>query len=124
MTSHVAATSVQSCPEDLQHSRESSCVSLATVAVTESYQPLPIAATTTTKDGAALDAADAKASTAAADAKQPSSQRSPRIDTAAIDGIRTIACVTIATNHWLQWFGEKKHGSIELQVRTNEEPKK
>jgi hypothetical protein len=32
-------------------------------------------------------------------------------------GIRAIACLAITTNHWLIWFGEEKHGRIDLQVR-------
>ena len=43
-------------------------------------------------------------------------QRPDRIDTAAIDGIRTVACVVVASNHWLAWYGEKKLGHVELQV--------
>lgn len=81
--------------------------------MTESYQPHPTKPIVTTKEEGKADATGP--SDAAAAQQLPS--RTQKIDTTAIDGIRAIACVTIATNHWLQWFGEKKHGSIELQVR-------
>jgi hypothetical protein len=101
------AVHASSCPEDVQQQRRgSSAVSLATVAVTESYQPLPTKPSG--KEGAEVDAAEAEAAA--------TYKKSQRIDTAAIDGIRTIACVAIACGHWLSWYGEKKHGAIEVQV--------
>ena len=44
-----------------------------------------------------------------------SSRTKERIDTAPLEGIRALACAVIAANHWLLWYGEKKHGAIELQ---------
>ena len=38
-----------------------------------------------------------------------------RVDTSPLEGVRALACAIIAANHWLLWYGEKKHGAIELQ---------
>jgi hypothetical protein len=38
-----------------------------------------------------------------------------RVDTTPLEGVRALACAIIAANHWLLWYGEKKHGAIELQ---------
>ena len=43
-------------------------------------------------------------------AKHPS-----RVDTTPLEGVHTLACAIIAANHWSLWYGEKKHGAIELQ---------
>jgi hypothetical protein len=52
-------------------------------------------------------------------ARAPSSPVSPakkeRVDTTPLEGVRALACAIIAANHWLLWYGEKKHGAIELQ---------
>lgn len=43
-------------------------------------------------------------------AKHPS-----RVDTTPLEGVHALACAIIAANHWSLWYGEKKHGAIELQ---------
>jgi hypothetical protein len=52
-------------------------------------------------------------------ARAPSSPAPPatkaRVDTTPLEGVRALACAIIAANHWLLWYGEKKHGAIELQ---------
>ena len=73
----------------------------ASRAVTESYHP---GATTTTPP-------DAPAPKSAKDSTAPAR----RVDTSPLEGIRTCACAVIAANHWLSWYGEKRHGAIELQ---------
>ena len=120
---HVAMLpmTAQSCPEALHHllndesaiSASACTVELPTVAVTESYQPLTSNLTKFPNGGVATE--EDKQDAAAAVAEQ---QQCPqRIDTSAMDGIRTIACITILTNHWLEFYGRKKHGGMELQVR-------
>jgi hypothetical protein len=47
----------------------------------------------------------------------PPSSKKPRIDTSAITGVRVIACLAVLCQHWIQWYGKKSHGEIELQVR-------
>lgn len=101
-------------PNDLQDKlqRASSGIApLASVAVIESYQPHPInpSKIEATKESLGADVS------AAAERTQENSSR--RIDTTAIEGVRALACLAVATGHWLSWYGEKKHGSIELQVR-------
>jgi peptidoglycan/LPS O-acetylase OafA/YrhL len=44
----------------------------------------------------------------------PSAKRE-RVDTSPLEGVRALACAIIAANHWLLWYGEKRHGAIELQ---------
>ena len=73
----------------------------ASRAVTESYHP---GATTTTPP-------DAPAPKSGKDSTAPAR----RVDTSPLEGIRTCACAVIAANHWLSWYGEKRHGAIELQ---------
>ena len=43
------------------------------------------------------------------------STKKERVDTSPLEGIRALACAVIAANHWLLWYGKKKHGAIELQ---------
>lgn len=73
------------------------------VAVTESYQR-----------GADAPSADHD-SRDAVKPRPPNVAKPERVDTTPLEGIRTVACAIIAANHWLAWYGRKKHGSIELQ---------
>ena len=75
----------------------------ASVAVTESYQL-----------GADAPPAD-QDSRDAVKPRPPDAINAKRVDTTPLEGIRTVACAIIAANHWLAWYGRKKHGSIELQ---------
>ena len=43
------------------------------------------------------------------------SAKKARVDTSPLEGVRALACAIIAANHWLLWYGEKRHGAIELQ---------
>ena len=50
--------------------------------------------------------------------EEPKTQAAPktnRVDTTPLEGVRALACAIIAANHWSLWYGEKKHGAIELQ---------
>lgn len=56
----------------------------------------------------------AVAKTPATSSPAPSAKKE-RVDTTPLEGVRALACAIIAANHWLLWYGEKKHGAIELQ---------
>lgn len=90
-----AAFGAASRPDDGEHS--------PSVAVTESYQR-----------GADAPSADHD-SRDAVKPRPPNVAKPERVDTIPLEGIRTVACAIIAANHWLAWYGRKKHGSIELQ---------